>query len=40
MVMSHAQFRGAIKANDQPLSHVMSAAAERLRSDYMERHTT
>jgi CRP-like cAMP-binding protein len=40
MVMSHAQFRDAIKANDQLLSGVMSAAADRLRRDYMERHTT
>ena len=40
MVMSHAQFRDAIKANDQLLSHVMSAAADRLRRDDMERHRT
>lgn len=40
MVMSHAQFRDAIKANDQLLSHVMSAAADRLRRDYIERHPT
>jgi CRP-like cAMP-binding protein len=37
MVMSHTQFRDAIKANDQLLSHVMSAAAERLRRDSLER---
>lgn len=37
MVMSHIQFRDAIKANDQLLSHVMSAAAERLRRDSLER---
>lgn len=40
MVMSHAQFRDAVKANDQLLSHVLSAAADRLRRDYMERHPT
>jgi len=40
MVMSHARFRDAIKANDQLLSHVMSAAADRLRRDNMERLTT
>jgi len=39
MVMSHAQFRDAIKANDQFLSHVLSVAADRLRRDYMEHHT-
>ncbi len=33
MVMSHAQFRDAIKANDQLLSQVMAAMAERLRRD-------
>jgi CRP-like cAMP-binding protein len=40
MVMSHAQFRDAVKANDQLLSHVLSTAADRLRRDYMERHPT
>ena len=40
MVMSHAQFRDAIKANDQLLSHVLSAAADRLRRDSMERTAT
>jgi CRP-like cAMP-binding protein len=40
MVMSHAQFRDAIKANDQLLSQVLSAAADRLRRDYLERHAT
>lgn len=40
MVMSHAQFRDAVKANDQLLSHVLSAAADRLRRDQMERQTT
>ncbi|TMF19887.1 MAG: cyclic nucleotide-binding domain-containing protein, partial [Chloroflexi bacterium] len=37
MVMSHVQFRDAIKANDQLLSHVMRAAAERMRRDSLER---
>lgn len=36
MVMSHAQFRDAIKANDQLLSQVMAAMAERLRRDRLE----
>jgi CRP-like cAMP-binding protein len=33
MVMSHAQFRDAVKANDDLLMHVMSAMGERLRAD-------
>jgi CRP/FNR family transcriptional regulator, cyclic AMP receptor protein len=37
MVMSHAQFRDAIKANDQLLSQVMSTMAERLRRDSLDR---
>ena len=37
MVMSHAQFRDAIKANDNLLSQVMRAMAERLRRDSLER---
>jgi len=37
MVMSHAQFRDAIRANDQLLSQVMAAMAERLRGDMLER---
>jgi CRP-like cAMP-binding protein len=37
IVMSHAQFRDAIKANDQLLSQVMAAMAERLRRDSLER---
>jgi CRP-like cAMP-binding protein len=37
MVMSHAQFRDAIKANDQLLWQVMGAMAERLRRDSLER---
>jgi hypothetical protein len=40
MVMSHAQFRDAIKANDHLLSNVLSVAADRLRRDYLEHHTT
>jgi CRP-like cAMP-binding protein len=39
MVMSHAQFRDAVKSNDQLLSTVLGAAAERLRRDYLEHHT-
>ena len=37
MVMSHAQFRDAIRANDQLLSQVMAEMAERLRRDTLER---
>jgi CRP/FNR family transcriptional regulator, cyclic AMP receptor protein len=37
MVMSHVQFRDAIKTNDELLSHVMQAAAERMRRDSLER---
>ena len=37
MVMSHAQFRDAIRANDQLLSQVMAAMAERLRRDSLDR---
>ena len=37
MVMSHLQFRDAIKGNDQLLLHVMVAAAEHLRRDALER---
>jgi hypothetical protein len=33
MVMSHAQFRDAVKANDELLLHVMRAVGERLRAD-------
>jgi hypothetical protein len=36
-VMSHAQFRDAIKANDQLLAQVMSVMAERLRRDSLDR---
>jgi CRP/FNR family transcriptional regulator, cyclic AMP receptor protein len=38
MVMSHAQFRDAIKANDQLLAQVMSMMAERLRRDSLDRN--
>jgi CRP/FNR family transcriptional regulator, cyclic AMP receptor protein len=38
MVMSHAQFRDAIKANDQLLAQVMTAMAERLRRDSLDRN--
>jgi CRP-like cAMP-binding protein len=37
MVMSHAQFRDAIRSNDQVLSRIMSAMAERLRRDSLDR---
>lgn len=37
MVMSHAQFRDAIRANEQLLSEVMAAMAERLRRDSLGR---
>lgn len=33
MVMSHSQFRDAVKANDDLLSRVMAAMGERLRAD-------
>ena len=37
MVMSHVQFRDAIRANEQLLSQVMATMAERLRRDSLER---
>jgi CRP/FNR family transcriptional regulator, cyclic AMP receptor protein len=37
MVMSHAQFRDAIKSSDSLLSMVISAAADRLRRDSLDR---
>jgi CRP-like cAMP-binding protein len=37
MVMSHAQFRDAIKSNDALLSTVMNAVADRLRRDSLNR---
>jgi CRP-like cAMP-binding protein len=38
MVMSHAQFRDAIKADDNLLSQVMGAMAVRLRRDSLDRN--
>ena len=37
MVMSHAQFREAIKSSDPLLSTVIAAMADRLRRDSLER---
>jgi CRP/FNR family cyclic AMP-dependent transcriptional regulator len=37
MVMSHSQFRDAIKASDPLLSTVIAAAADRLRRDSLDR---
>jgi CRP/FNR family cyclic AMP-dependent transcriptional regulator len=37
MVMSHAQFRDAIKGSDGLLSTVIAAAADRLRRDALDR---
>jgi CRP-like cAMP-binding protein len=37
MVMSHAQFRDAIKGSDQLLSTILAAAADRLRRDSLDR---
>ncbi len=37
LVMSHVQFRDAIKANDDLLSQVMAAMAQRLRRDTQDR---
>lgn len=37
MVMSHAQFRDAIRANDDLLTRVMAAMGDRLRSDLLAR---
>lgn len=37
MVMSHAQFRDAIKGNDDLLANVMAAMGERLRADSLAR---
>jgi CRP-like cAMP-binding protein len=38
MVMSHSQFRDAIKGNDDLLGRVMAAMGERLRADSLARH--
>lgn len=37
MVMSHAQFRDAIKARDPLLMHVLAAMGERLRADMLAK---
>ncbi|HEY8798314.1 MAG TPA: cyclic nucleotide-binding domain-containing protein [Candidatus Dormibacteraeota bacterium] len=37
MVMSHAQFRDAIKSRDSLLSTVLAVAADRLRRDSLDR---
>jgi hypothetical protein len=37
MVMSHSQFRDAIKTSDSLLSTVLAAAADRLRRDSFDR---
>ena len=37
MVMSHSQFRDAIKGNDDLLANVMAAMGERLRADALAR---
>jgi CRP-like cAMP-binding protein len=37
MVMSHAQFRDAIKGNEDLLGQVMAAMGERLRADSLAR---
>lgn len=37
MVMSHSQFRDAIKGSDDLLGNVMAAMGERLRADWLER---
>jgi CRP-like cAMP-binding protein len=39
MVMSHSQFRDAIKGNDELLAQVMAAMGERLRADALARGT-
>jgi CRP/FNR family cyclic AMP-dependent transcriptional regulator len=38
MVMSHSQFRDAIKGNEELLGRVMAAMGERLRADVLARH--
>jgi hypothetical protein len=37
MVMSHAQFRDAIKTSDSLLSTILAAAVSRLRRDSLDR---
>ena len=39
IVMSHAQFRDAIKANDRVLLQVLRVAAERLRRDELDHRS-
>jgi CRP-like cAMP-binding protein len=39
MVMSHAQFRDAVKADDDLLIRVMAAMGERLRADSLAERT-
>ncbi len=38
LVMSHAQFRDAVKASDPLLVKVLAAMGERLRADMHARH--
>jgi CRP-like cAMP-binding protein len=40
MVMSHSQFRDAIKGNEDLLAQVMAAMGERLRADSLARQRT
>jgi CRP/FNR family cyclic AMP-dependent transcriptional regulator len=40
MVMSHSQFRDAIKGNEELLAQVMAAMGERLRADSLARRRT
>ncbi len=40
MVMSHAQFRDAIKSSDPLLSTVIAAMADRLRRDSLEKSSS
>lgn len=37
MVMSHSQFRDAVKSNDSLLTQVMIAVGERLRADSLAK---
>jgi CRP-like cAMP-binding protein len=39
LVMSHAQFRDAVKASDPLLVKVLAAMGERLRADMHARHS-
>ncbi|SRR6266545_5841380 len=40
MVMSHSQFRDAVKGSDELLGRVMAAMGERLRADSLARQAT